>query len=97
MLVTASTSPGQLIPQNMLRKSLVFQNVDGSIVVYIKRERPGVTSVSSTDFDLRLNPGASLGLNSLLDGTEAIQDRWTVVAASGTPQIAVFETEENKR
>lgn len=97
MLVTTSTSGSQLIPQNMLRKSLVFQNVDGAITVYIKRERPGVTAISSTNFDLRLNPGASIGLNSLLDGTEAIQDRWTVVAASGTPQVAVFETEENKR
>lgn len=97
MLVTTSTSAGQLIPQNMLRKSLVFQNVDSSITVFIKRERPGVNTVSSTNFDLRLPAGASLGLNSLLDGTEAIQDRWTVIAASGTPQVAVFETEENKR
>lgn len=97
MLVTASTTPAQLTPQNMLRKSLVFQNVDASITVFIKRERPGFTTITSTDYDLRLGPGASLGLNSLLDGTEAIQDRWTVVAASGTPQVAVFETEENKR
>ena len=97
MLVQASAVAGQLIPQNMLRKSLVFQNVDASIEVYIKRERPGVTTVSASDFDFRLNPGASIGLNSLLDGTEAIQDRYTVIAASGTPNIAVFETEENKR
>lgn len=97
MLVTASTSAGQLIPQNMLRKSLVFQNVDASINVFIKRERPGFNTVSASDFDLRLGPGASLGLNSLLDGEEAIQDRYTVIAASGTPQVAVFETEQNKR
>jgi hypothetical protein len=97
MLITASTSVQQLIPQNMLRKSLVFQNVDGSIIIYIKRERPGVNNVSATDFDLRLNPGAAFSLNTLLDGEEAIQDRWTVIAASGTPQVAVFETEDKKR
>src|SRR5574343_460580 len=97
MVVATSTVAGQLVPQNLLRKSVVFQNVDASITVYVKRERPGFTSVSSTDFDFRLPPGGSIALNSLLDGTEAIQDRYTVIAASGTPSVAVFETEENKR
>jgi hypothetical protein len=94
MLITTSTTPGQLIPQNRMRKSLVLQNVDGVISVFVKRERAPLSTVTSADFDFRLGPGASIGLNSSLDGTEAIQDRYTVVSASGTPNIAVFETED---
>lgn len=94
MIVTTSTTAGQLIPQNRLRKSVVLQNIDGAIVCYVKRERNNQNTVTSTDFDFRLNPGSTIALNSLLDGTEAIQDRYTIVAASGTPQIAVFETED---
>lgn len=97
MLVTLTGSAQELIPQNMLRKSMVIQNVDSSITVFIKRERPGTTSVSASDFDLRLPPGGSVALNSFLDGKEAIEDRYTIIPASGTPQVAIFETEENKR
>lgn len=81
----------------MLRKSMVIQNTDTAITVFIKRERPGVTTVTSTDFDLQLAPGSSVALNSMLDGKEAIEDRFTVIAASGTPNLAVFETEDKKR
>lgn len=97
MIVQASTSARELVPQNMLRKSMVIQNIDGAITVYIKRERPGILTVSASDFDLQLAPGSSVALNSFLDGKEAIEDRFTVIAASGTPNIAIFETEENKR
>ena len=97
MIVQVSTVATQLIPQNMLRRSLVIQNVDSSIDVYFKRERPGVTTVTAADFDFRLTPGGSIALNSLLDGEEAIQDRYTAISASGTPNIAIFETEQNKR
>ena len=96
-LVTLSTSPGEILPQNRLRKSLILQNVDGSITVYIKRERNSATTVSASDFDFRLVPGSAIGLNSMLDGSEAIQDRYTAIAASGTPQVAVFETEDIRR
>lgn len=97
MIVQASTTPRELVPQNMLRRSMVLQNIDGAITVYVKRERPGGTTVTSADFDFQIPPGGSFALNSLLDGEEAIQDRYTVVAASGTPNIAFFETEQQKR
>lgn len=96
-LLTLSTTPGEVLPQNRLRKSLILQNVDGAITVYVKRERNSQATVSSTDFDFRLVPGSAIGLNSMLDGSEAIQDRYTAVAASGTPNIAVFETEDITR
>lgn len=97
MLVATSTTARELIPQNKLRRSVTFMNVDPTDTVYIKKERPGVTSVTSTDFDIRLSPGAAYSLNSLLDGVSAIQDRYTVIASANTPSVSIFETEEIER
>ncbi len=94
---TISGTAEELIPQNRLRKSFVVQNEDTTIDVFVKRERPGSTTVSTTDHDHRVARESALALNSDTDGTEAIQDRWTVVAASGTPRISLFETEDIKR
>lgn len=94
---TVTTSAEELFPQNGLRKSFAIENEDSAIVVYIKKERPGNTNVSSTDHDHALRPTATIALNFETDGKEAIQDRWTIVAASGTPRIAYVETEEIKR
>ena len=73
---------------------MVFQNEDAAINQFIKREAPGGLTVSSTDHDHRLGPGSSIALNWETDGKEAIQDRWTIIAASGTPTVSYFETEE---
>lgn len=77
-----------------MRKSLIVQNVDSTDTVYIKRERNSQNTVTSTDFDIRLSPGGAVALNSMLDGTEAIQDRYTVIASANTPTVAIFETED---
>ena len=37
---------------------------------------------------------ATKTLSTTAEGTEAIQDRWTAIAASGTPRISFFETED---
>jgi hypothetical protein len=92
--ITISGTASELISRNRLRKSLVFQNEDSTISAFIKRERTTTPTVSTTDHDHRLAPGGALALNFGTDGTEAIQDRWTIVAASGTPIISYFETEE---
>lgn len=92
-----STSAEELFPQNNQRKSFIIQNEDTSIALFIKFERPGRTSVSSTDHDHRLGPGASIGVNSLTDGEQEIQERVTIVAASGTPRVSFFETESVER
>jgi len=91
---TITTTAEELIPRNRLRKSMVFQNEDSAINIFIKQERTTTPTVSTTDHDHRLGPGGSLALNFDVDGKEAIQDRWTCVAASGTPRISLFETEE---
>ena len=94
MLVPTSTTASILVTRNRLRKSVLFQNEDGTNVVYVKKERGPTLAVSSTDHDHRIGPGSSLSLNSVLDGVEAIQDQWSVVAGAGTPSISVLETED---
>ncbi len=89
-----ANTASELIPRNRLRKSMVFQNEDASIDIFIKRESPGSSTVSTTDHDHRLGAGGSVALNFDVDGKEAIQDRWTCIAASGTPRISLFETED---
>lgn len=94
---TISNTASELFPRNAQRKSWLVQNEDSTITVYIKRERSENTTCSATDHDFAIAPGASLGLNSLLDGLQSIQDRWTIIAASGAPRIATFETEDVTR
>lgn len=92
--IVTSTVAAEFVPRNRLRKSIVFQNEDTSIAIFVKKERAGTPTVSSTNHDHRIGPGGSLSLNSLMDGAEDIQDRWTVVADSGTPRVSYFETED---
>ena len=93
----AGVAAAELVPQNSQRKSFVFQNEDVADNIWIKKERPGTTSVSATNHDYKLFPGASIALNYLNDGEEAIQERWTFIASANTPRIAVTETEIFKR
>ena len=94
MTKTVSTSAVELLPRNRYRKSLIFQNEDTTDTIYLKKERLESPSVSSTDHDHRLGPGASLTLNSGTDGIESTQDRWTAVSSANTPRISFFETED---
>ena len=94
-VLTTSNVAAELLGRNKLRVSFVVQNEDAAILMYVKKER-GAT-VSSTDHDHRLGPGASLALNAENDGIAAIQDRWTIIAASGTPVCSYFETESVER
>ncbi len=91
---TISTAAEEILLRNRLRKSWIISNEDSAIPVYIKRERVATPTVSSTDHDHRIGPGGIITLNFSTDGIEAIQDRWTIIADSGTPRVSVFETEE---
>lgn len=92
-----SNTAAELLPQNELRKSFVIQNEDASIVMYVKQEAPGNTTVSSTDHDHRIGAGGAVALNDKNDGERAIRGRWTIIAASGTPTVSYFETEDVRR
>jgi hypothetical protein len=95
--ILTSTTPAELFPRNVSRKSFIIQNEDAAINVYIKRERQGTPTVSATDHDHRVGPAGLISVNTLTDGTESIQDRWTIIAESGTPRVSFFETEDIKR
>ncbi len=93
----AGTGAAELVPQNSLRQSFTFQNEDTTDSIFIKKERPGNTTVSSTDHDYKLFPGGTISLNYQTDGVEAIQERWTFISSANTPRIAFVETENVKR
>lgn len=90
---TISNVAEELIPRNKLRQSMSFQNEDSAINVFIKREPPSQTSVSATNHDAMIPAGGSLELDSNADGEAQVCDRWTIIAASGTPRISIIETE----
>ena len=94
---TINVTGEEVFPQNKLRKSFVIQNEDTTINCFVKREKPGTTDVSTTDHDHRLARETSIALNVENDGKEETQGRWTIVAASGTPRISFFETEDIRR
>lgn len=92
-LITTSGSVQEIFPRNTNRISFTIKNEDSTNSVFVKRERSELNTVSSTDHDHVIGPGGSLSLNSLLDGTTNIQERWTCKASAGSPVIAWFETE----
>jgi hypothetical protein len=96
MNIALSTTGIEVIPQGNLRRSVLFQNNDGSIAVYLKRTRPSEAVATSSDFDVKLPPGGFFNMNTKDDGEEAVQERWTAVAASGTPTLTIFETKDKK-
>jgi hypothetical protein len=91
---TMSASAVEIMPKNTQRKSLVILNEDSADSVYIKREVGESLTVSSTDHDYKLAPGAAITLNTQNDGIQSIQSRYTGVASANTPRIAFFETED---
>lgn len=94
---TITNAADELLPQNANRKSFVIQNEDSTIDVFIKFESPGGLSVSTTDHDHRLGAGDALGLSTVADGRREIQERITVIAASGTPRVSFFETQDLRK
>jgi hypothetical protein len=94
--IPLSTTGIQAVPQGNLRKSLLFQNTDGAINIYLKKTRPGEAVATTSDFDVRLTPGGSFAMNINDDGEEAVQEAWSAVAASGTPSLTIFETKDRK-
>lgn len=91
---TISNVAAELLPRNASRKSFVIQNEDSTDIAYIKLERAENTTVSATDHDFRLGPGASLALNASTDGIQAITSRITAIASANTPRLSYFETED---
>lgn len=93
-LIPVTTGASIILTRNRNRKSFIIQNEDASINVFVKRERGPTLTVSSSDHDHRISPSGLLALNNQNDGAESIQDQWTIISASGSPNVSVFETED---
>lgn len=96
MIIPLSTTGIEVAPQGNLRRSILFLNPDGAINIYLKKTRPGESVATTSDYDVRLSPSGSFAMNTNDDGEEAVHERWTAVAASGTPNIVIFETKDRK-
>lgn len=92
-----SNSASEILPRNLHRKSFIIQNEDAAINCFVKKERQDALTVSTTDHDHRIGPGGHIALNADTDGKSSYQDRWTIIAASGTPLISFIETEDIQR
>lgn len=87
----------EVVPANANRRSLAILNEDGTDSVYIKREAGEALTVSSTDHDWKLGPGAAIAFNSTVDGIRAIRARYTAIASANTPRISFIESEDIER
>lgn len=94
---TTSNSASELLPRNASRKSFAVSNEDTTDVVFIKFERSENTTVSSTDHDHRIGPGAAIALSFGTDGIAQIRSRITIIASANTPRVSFFETEDIER
>lgn len=91
-VTTGAVSGVLAIPQNRLRRSIVFENLDATDSIYIREG--DAADITSTNADHKLAPGASIAFNSLLDGSSSITNRWAALATANTPILAVKETED---
>lgn len=94
---TVATSASEIIPSNSSRKSLAILNEDTTDSVFIKREGNDALTVSSTDHDWRILPGAAIGFNSQVDGLQGIQARYTAISSANSPRVAIIESEDIRR
>ena len=97
MILALSTSARLALPPNRLRKSMLFINEDTAITIFLKFEKQDGLTVTSTDHDVRLLSGDNFAISAQEDGEEQVKGRITAIAASGTPSLAVFETEDIRR
>jgi hypothetical protein len=90
-----STGAQVAVPQNRLRKSIVFTNIDTTDSIFL--ENTNVGTITASNAGIRLRPGDSIAFNDLIDGDAQITDRWQCIASANTPTLLWFETETVQR
>ena len=83
------------VPENRLRKSIVFTNIDTTQNIFLDTSL--IPTITSSNAGIRLRPGDSIAFNDTLDGEPQIQDSWQAIAGAGTPTLLWFETESIMR
>jgi len=92
---TLSTTASIPVPQNRLRKSIVFTNIDTTNDIFIDTRQ--IPTITTTNAGIRLRPNDSIAFNDLIDGKPQVTDRWQAIASAGSPILLWFETEEVER
>lgn len=90
-----STTASRPVPENGLRKSIVFTNIDTVNDIFL--DTSAIPTITSSNAGIRLRPNDSIALNAEIDGEAQIQDFWQAIASAGTPTLLWFETESVKR
>lgn len=90
-----SVTAAKAVPQNRLRKSIVFTNIDTIDSIFL--DNKGSALLTTANAGIRLRPGDSIAFNKLIDGDAEITDAWTTIASANTPTLLWFETEEVQR
>ena len=94
---TITNVEAEIVPASADRYSIIFQNEDASIDVFLQQSEVGDAAVSTTSHDHRLAAGGTLSVTFREDGQKKVQGRWVIIAASGTPLVSVLETEDIRR
>ena len=92
---TLSTTASTPVPQNRLRISIVFTNIDTTDNIFLATRQVG--TITASNAGIRLRPGDTIAFNNLVDGLESVTDRWQAIASAGTPILLWFETQSVER
>jgi hypothetical protein len=95
MQVATSTVAKVVVPQNRLRVSVVFTNIDPVNSIFLDTSQNG--TITASNAGIRLRAGDSIALNGLLDGGSQITDAWQAISDAGTPTLLIYETESVQR
>lgn len=89
--IATSTGAITAVPQNRLRESIVFTNIDTTNSIFLDNKNIG--TITANNAGIKLRAGDSIALNKLIDGDAQITDSWQAIADAGTPTLLWFETE----
>ena len=90
-----STTASIPVPENRLRQSIVFTNIDTVNDIFL--DTSNIPTITSANAGIKLRPSDSIAFNDFIDGKAQLQDSWQAIASAGTPTLLWFETEEVMR
>jgi hypothetical protein len=92
---TTSVTAAVAVPQNRLRKSIVFTNQDTQDNIFLDNRNIG--TITTANAGIRLRPGDSIAFDTRVDGEAQVTDQWQAIASANTPSLVWFETENFQR
>ena len=90
-----STAAQVAVPQNKLRKSIVFTNSDTIDNIFLDNRNLG--TITTSNAGIRLRPGDSIAFDTRNDGEAQVTEQFQAIASANTPTLVWFETETVQR